>query len=98
VEGSDSIIIAHNHPSGDITPSDADIKLTQTLLKAGKLLLIPLLDHIIFTDRDKRFFSFQVNKTQSMLQTQREKYVMKNCRDRTKSDLVERPSMSIPDC
>jgi DNA repair protein RadC len=90
VEGSDSIIIAHNHPSGDITPSDADIKLTQTLLKAGKLLLIPLLDHIIFTDRDKRFFSFQVNKTQSMLQTQREKYVMKNCRDRTKSDLVER--------
>jgi DNA repair protein RadC len=77
VEGSDSIIIAHNHPSGDITPSDADIKLTQTLLKAGKLLLIPLLDHIIFTDRDKRFYSFQVNKMQSMLQTQREKYAMK---------------------
>ena len=70
VAGSDSIIIAHNHPSGDITPSEADIRLTQTLLKAGELLLIPLLDHIIFTAQKEQFFSFKDNKTQSSSLTQ----------------------------
>jgi DNA repair protein RadC len=73
VEGSYSIIVAHNHPSGDVTPSEADIRLTHTLHQAGELLLIPLLDHIIFTDKQQTFFSFKDNKTQSTLQTQREK-------------------------
>jgi DNA repair protein RadC len=72
VEGSYSIIVAHNHPSGDVTPS-ADIRLTHTLHQAGELLLIPLLDHIIFTDKQQTFFSFKDNKTRSTLQTQREK-------------------------
>jgi DNA repair protein RadC len=71
VEGSYSIIVAHNHPSGDVTPSEADIRLTQTLIKAGELLLIPLLDHIIFTAMDETFFSFKENKTQSSFQSQR---------------------------
>ena len=48
VEGTYSIIIAHNHPSGDVTPSEADIRLTRSLQQAGELLLIPMLDHIIF--------------------------------------------------
>jgi DNA repair protein RadC len=73
VEGSYSILVAHNHPSGDVTPSEADIRLTHTLHQAGELLLIPLLDHIIFTDKSETFFSFKDNKTQSMLQTKREK-------------------------
>ena len=73
VEGTYSIIVSHNHPSGDVTPSEVNIKLTQTLLKAGELLQIPLLDHIIFTDKQESFFSFQENKTQSTLQTQGEK-------------------------
>ena len=77
VEGSDSIIIAHNHPSGDVTPSDADSKTTRSLHDAGQILKIPLLDHIIFTDTQDTFFSFRENKTQSTLQTQREKYRMK---------------------
>jgi DNA repair protein RadC len=70
IEGSYSIIVAHNHPTGDVTPSEAYIRLTRTLHQAGELLLIPLLDHIIFTDKQKTFFSFKENKTQSTLQTQ----------------------------
>jgi DNA repair protein RadC len=73
IEGSYSIIVAHNHPSGDVTPSDADIRVTRNLHDAGEILTIPLLDHIIFTDKQKTFFSFKENKTQSTLQTQREK-------------------------
>lgn len=42
-----SIIIAHNHPSGDSTPSPEDIKVTKEIMKAGKLLGIELLDHLV---------------------------------------------------
>jgi DNA repair protein RadC len=41
------IILAHNHPSGDPTPSEADIKVTRDLIRAGQLLKIDVLDHII---------------------------------------------------
>ncbi len=40
-------IVAHTHPSGDPTPSDADVHLTHRLVKAAKLLGIPLLDHLV---------------------------------------------------
>lgn len=43
------IIIAHNHPSGEPTPSDEDIKLTHRLREAGKIMGIEILDHIIVT-------------------------------------------------
>jgi len=42
-----NLIIAHNHPSGNSDPSDADIKITKKLKDAGKLLDITLLDHLI---------------------------------------------------
>ena len=42
-----SLIIAHNHPSGDPTPSPEDIALTRRLVEAGELLDIPILDHVI---------------------------------------------------
>lgn len=42
-----SIIVAHNHPSGDVTPSPEDIQVTKTLKEAGKLLDIEILDHVI---------------------------------------------------
>ena len=45
-----SIIICHNHPSGDITPSQEDINITKRLYEAGKILGIELLDHIIAGD------------------------------------------------
>ncbi|MCB9335834.1 MAG: JAB domain-containing protein [Flavobacteriales bacterium] len=44
-----AIIIAHNHPSGNIQPSHADIVLTNRIKEAGQQLEIPLLDHIILT-------------------------------------------------
>ncbi len=44
-----SIVIAHNHPSGDTEPSCDELKLTETLLEAGSLLRMDILDHIIFT-------------------------------------------------
>lgn len=45
-----SIIITHNHPSGDVTPSNEDLQITKMLKKAGELLHIELLDHIITGD------------------------------------------------
>lgn len=54
-----SVIIAHNHPSGDSHPSAKDIALTQQLVAAGQLLGIPLRDHIILTKNDH--FSFRQN-------------------------------------
>jgi DNA repair protein RadC len=45
-----SVIVVHNHPSGDPTPSGADIQLTRRLVKAGDVLGIEILDHVIFGD------------------------------------------------
>lgn len=50
------IILAHNHPSGNVKPSEDDIRLTSRLSKAGKILEIPILDHIIIAG--KNYFSF----------------------------------------
>ena len=47
VTAANGIIVAHNHPSGDATPSEADIKVTRDLIRAGQLLRIELLDHVI---------------------------------------------------
>ncbi len=50
------IIAAHNHPSGNLRPSQADIQLTQKMIEAGKFLDINLLDHVIVTDAG--YYSF----------------------------------------
>lgn len=50
------IILVHNHPSGNLSPSQADIDLTKKLKEAGKFLDVPVLDHLIFTDND--YYSF----------------------------------------
>ena len=52
-----AIVISHNHPSGDSTPSVDDIDLTRRLAAAGELLGISLLDHIVIGDG--RYFSFK---------------------------------------
>lgn len=57
VDRAASIIVAHNHPSGEVTPSDKDRTLTQQLVAAGQLLGIPLLDHIIVGKHEH--FSFR---------------------------------------
>jgi DNA repair protein RadC len=51
-----SVILCHNHPSGNIEPSEADIAITKKLKEAAEVMDIKLLDHIIVTD--KSYFSF----------------------------------------
>lgn len=51
-----SIILAHNHPSGNLKPSEADLRITKSIREAGKFMELPLLDHLILTDEG--YFSF----------------------------------------
>lgn len=50
------LIIAHNHPSGNLKPSEADVSLTKKIKEAAELMDIQILDHIILAD--KGYFSF----------------------------------------
>jgi len=52
-----SVILIHNHPSGNLKPSQTDINLTNKMKEAGKLLEIPVLDHIIFGDESYMSFA-----------------------------------------
>jgi len=51
-----AIVLVHNHPSGQLKPSQADLNLTKKLVSAGKLMEIPVIDHLIFTNSG--YFSF----------------------------------------
>jgi DNA repair protein RadC len=58
-----AIVLLHNHPSGEATPSEADIKVTRDLIRAGQLLKIEVLDHVILgratQDRPKDYMSLR---------------------------------------
>ena len=54
------IIVCHNHPSGNLNPSESDTKLTQKIKEAGNLMDIQLLDHLILT-MDDNYYSFADN-------------------------------------
>lgn len=54
-----SILCGHNHPSGDVRPSQEDFGLTERLIEAGKLLDIPLLDHLIIGKTAASYYSFR---------------------------------------
>lgn len=56
-ENAVAVVFAHNHPSGNLKPSPQDIQSTQQLVSAGKLLDIPVLDHIIISDNS--FYSIR---------------------------------------
>lgn len=58
LSNSASIIVYHNHPLGDATPSNEDINITERLKEAGKILGIELIDHIILGSND-RYYSFK---------------------------------------
>lgn len=61
LHGACSIVLIHNHPSGDITPSNEDIKLTLKLEKAGNIIGIKVLDHVIIgTDDNKNSLSLKM--------------------------------------
>lgn len=54
-----SVIFAHNHPSGELTPSDSDLKIHEQLIESAKILGIRVLDHIIISR--KGYYSFREN-------------------------------------
>jgi DNA repair protein RadC len=60
-----AVVLVHNHPSGDPTPSKADISVTRDLVRAGQLLKIEVLDHVIIgkrtTERERDYFSMKEN-------------------------------------
>jgi len=56
LSNSSSIILFHNHPSGNINPSESDVAITIKIAKAGRFLDINLLDHIIITENE--YYSF----------------------------------------
>jgi DNA repair protein RadC len=53
------IIVCHNHPSGNLNPSESDTKITQKIKEAGNIMDIQLLDHLIINDED--YYSFADN-------------------------------------
>ena len=55
-----ALIIAHNHPSLDTSPTPQDVVLTKKLFRLSKMLQIPILDHLIFTDQN--YFSFKEHR------------------------------------
>lgn len=55
------ILLLHNHPSGDISPSGPDFNVTKRLVEAGKLMDIPVMDHLIIGGGDGRVYSFREN-------------------------------------
>jgi len=56
--GAAAIILAHNHPSGDVSPSDDDVEITVRILDTGKVIGIEVLDHVILGGNG-RFLSFR---------------------------------------
>lgn len=63
LQNASSVILTHNHPSGDPEPSDEDIALTNRLDECGKLLGIKILDHIIIGTEDQEdYYSFKENE------------------------------------
>ena len=64
IEAFANIIVAHNHPSGEVDPSDEDTKVTKLLFEAGNILGIRMLDHVIFAT--EQFFTFRDNSVHSI--------------------------------
>lgn len=87
VSNAKSIIVAHNHPSGDSTPSLQDKVLTSELKKAGKILGISLIDHIIVGN--KEYYSFYENNPDLIEEEKANKFYEKHHR-RYRSDEYER--------
>lgn len=61
-ENASSIVIAHNHPSGDPTPSGDDVRVTRDLVAAGRLLDIDVLDHLVIGDQQHGYISLRERK------------------------------------
>lgn len=59
LDGAAAVIVSHNHPSGDPTPSAEDIRITRQLVEAGKILDVPVLDHVVIGRGERPFMSLR---------------------------------------
>jgi DNA repair protein RadC len=59
-----AIVIAHNHPSGELEPSNADVVVTDTLIKAGKIVGVPIIDHIIISKKAYKSINAKYNSNE----------------------------------
>lgn len=59
--GCSNMILVHNHPSGDVAPSAEDLNFTKRITKGAELIGVKLLDHLIFDQEGKSFYSFREN-------------------------------------
>jgi DNA repair protein RadC len=58
LSNSAAMILSHNHPSGDLSPSPEDIEITSTIVQASKIMGIQVHEHLIISMNDDRYFSF----------------------------------------
>ena len=65
-----SMMMIHNHPSQDLTPSRADVEITDRMVRLGELAGIPLLDHIIIGKNGREYFSFAEKKAMPVIKLQ----------------------------
>src|SRR5664279_755721 len=47
MDGASGVVLVHNHPSGDVTPSAEDVRITKQLIESGKIVFIQIIDHVI---------------------------------------------------
>jgi DNA repair protein RadC len=58
VIGVDSVVLVHNHPTGDPTPSERDVELTHKLVRAGRIVDVLVADHIVIGNKNRKYASF----------------------------------------
>jgi DNA repair protein RadC len=66
-----SVVLAHNHPSGDAAPSVEDVKITRELQRAAELIEIPIMDHIVLGEPDTYSSFYELGLLESDLETPR---------------------------
>lgn len=73
-----SIMLLHNHPSGDVTPSSPDFDVTKRLVEAGKLMGIPVIDHLIIGGMNGDIYSFRTENPELFTGTPDLEYIRNN--------------------
>lgn len=92
-----SILLLHNHPSGDPTPSNEDFQMTKRVAEAGKLLGITLMDHVIVGAMEGRMFSFRENEPEIFGNTIDSKLIKAMLREERKGFEMNKETMSFED-
>lgn len=77
-----SVIVGHNHPSGDLTPSREDRLMTSRLGEALKILNIDLCDHVIFSDLPEKSYSLRVHHPEALISTNRHSLCLEKSKER----------------